>query len=287
MMNECQERTETISVDMDINTANMTELEQTSLTTDKDDIHSQLSDEDDDVHTGSFWGRHLNLYLAKYIVVSLLSISSKIFDIVLFAESIMIVGCYSAFISINADTGDTINICGALKGTETARFFCTFLFGFVLSLIFFCKSVKRDMENNLFGLLVTCSCLCMAPIILGTKLVCIWMRCQSIGSFAREVNALKESKSSFIPYDLQIFYGQQISIPETLLSGTALLIITIHELTIITWSLDNKTAIELRIAKIVCGFASLIFCLKDVKTLLCAGENIMQFWLKPLDCDCF
>ena len=242
----------------------------------------------------TFWGKHKNLYFIKYMVLSLISSTSKILDIVLFWECAEYLTCVSGFVGILIVTadhkGDLVsddencvsqawNGETPIEGILWFRFFATFTFGFVMMLLlpcFFCYYLWYHDSDIAICLWLVCL---IGPIIVITKLVVIFARLISIPFYYLQIAKLKDTDKKYIPDILQIYWMAQLGLPETLLSGPLLLVITIYELFSIPLSGQDIT---IRICKVVLGLISLIVALKDSKLVyskkLWFWKRISQDW---------
>ena len=192
----------------------------------------EIQSEIDNIANSTFWGEHKTLYLSKYIILSLISTVSKILDIVLFWNYGIFVIC-TTFL-LGPDGTGPIDECAPLaQNLETIqfmRFFATFAFGIVSGIAFITWGFWYACKNHEGPMLACLTILCLGPVMVFTKIIVIITRFVSIIYFKRDLD--KHKDLSYIPDELQIYWGAQISIPETLISGPFLLAITICELAI-------------------------------------------------------
>ena len=96
--------------------------------------------------------------------------------------------------------------------------------------------------------------------------------------------AIQDIGDSDIPDKLKVFWGSQLSIPETLISGSILWILAIVEICFMDYAVATKSDLIIRIFKIVFGFISLITSSKDLYQLQSSShgsESIYpQIWEK-------
>lgn len=223
------------------------------------------------------------LYFLKYMTLSMISAASKILDIVIFWDYIFVIGCFTFSIAVN-DTFcfDLPWSSSALTQLGFIRFVSTFAFGIILFIIFIIIWLRIACKEELgpcVGTLVPL--ICAGPLILLTKVVTAAVRLISIIYF---YIAIQDIGDSDIPDQLKVFWGSQLSIPETLISGSILWILAIVEICIMDYAVATKSDLIIRIFKIVFGFISLITSSKDLYQLQSSShgsESIYpQIWEK-------
>ena len=223
------------------------------------------------------------------MLLSLISSTSKILDIVLFWECVTYLTCVTGFLGVMFATADykgnlvenddncfsqALDGETSIEGILWFRFFATFTFGFVAMLFvlpyFLCKQ-WLDGTCELFHVIYWTVFL-SGPIIAMTKLIVIFSRLISIPFYYSQIAKLKNTDKQYIPGIIQVYWMAQIGLPETLLSGPLLLVITFCELFIIPLSARDIT---LRIVKIALGIISLVVGFNDAKLV---WSEKLWFW---------
>ena len=197
--------------------------------------------------------------------MSFVSSTSKVLDLVFFAEYLSIVSCGSSAIA----TRDFLAIesCGdehkvhELVAIGWTRFVCTFIVGFLgVGFVRVCGLRGTGSIGSFFMWFL------IVPILVAYKVIMVGIRMYSVSTMHAEIERVKGLEIEHIPLELQLYYGSVVALPDTLLSGSMLLAVAVIEITAYFY-IFNANGIALRVLKIVFGAVSLVMAVKDARML--------------------